>query len=237
MRKLPLFVSLMLLVMAVMSSVSSYDRTRQCIDEELDHALSLTIQAKGFERMKQDSIRAYRLLATPSSEHKMLTIEDPVFQRHIRTEALRSKAFIAYHITPADGLFDVKMEGKANCSMAFVWGLSDQRLSLLFCIAAFLSLLFSFRKKAAESVSMPSLPLHLTPMQQQLMDMFMKAPDHRLTKQDICDALWPHKDNAAETLYTTIRRLRNELETATGWEIVSERGKSYELRRKSDTRP
>ena len=112
MRKLPLFVSLMLLVMAVMSSVSSYDRTRQCIDEELDHALSLTIQAKGFERMKQDSIRAYRLLATPSSEHKMLTIEDPVFQRHIRTEALRSKAFIAYHITPADGLFDVKMEGQ-----------------------------------------------------------------------------------------------------------------------------
>ena len=77
----------------------------------------------------------------------------------------------------------------------------------------------------------PVLPAHLTPMQEQLMDMFMKAPDHRLTKQEICDALWPKKDNAAETLYTTIRRLRNELQGSSGWEIESERGKSYVLKR------
>lgn len=237
MRKLPFIAFLLLLVMAVTSSMVSYDRTRQCIDEELDHALSLTIRAKGFERMKQDSIRAYRLLATPSSERKMLTVDDPVFQRHIRTEALRSKAFIAYHITPQNGFFDVKMEGKANCSMAFVFGLSDQRLALLFAMAALLSLLFTFRKETSRQVALSPMPLHLTPMQEQLMDMFLKAPDHRLTKQEICDAFWPHKDNAAETLYTTIRRLRNELEAASGWEIVSERGKSYELRRTSVSRP
>ncbi|MGN0054554.1 MAG: hypothetical protein ACI378_10920 [Bacteroides sp.] len=48
----------------------------------------------------------------------------------------------------------------------------------------------------------------------------------------MCDALWPNKDNAAETLYTTIRRLRSELQASSDWEIASERGKSYELKRK-----
>ena len=78
------------------------------------------------------------------------------------------------------------------------------------------------------------MPLHLTPMQEHLMEMFMKAPGHRLTKQEICDALWPNKDNAAETLYTTIRRLRNELHESSDWEITSERGKNYELRKKQN---
>lgn len=106
MRKLPLIVFLILLVMTVTSSVASYDRARRSLDTDLVQALSLTIKAKGYERMKQDSIKAYRLLvsSSPSVEGKVLTIED-----------------------------DVKMEGRADCSMAFVWSMSDQRLSFLLC--------------------------------------------------------------------------------------------------------
>lgn len=236
MRKLPLIVFLILLVMTVTSSVASYDRARRSLDTDLVQALSLTIKVKGYERMKQDSIKAYRLLvsSSPSVEGKVLTIEDPVFQQHIQTEALRSKAFIAYHITPDDDDFDVKMEGRADCSMAFVWSMSDQRLSFLLCLGTVLSLLLAIKTRKAVAVEMPVMPLHLTPMQEQLMEMFMKAPGHRLTKQEICDALWPNKENAAETLYTTIRRLRNELHEASDWEIASERGKSYELKKKQE---
>ena len=233
MRKLPLIVFSVLLIMTVSSCMVSYDRAKRCLDSDLKQALLLTIKDKGYERMKQDSIKAYHLLVSPSVECKVLTIEDPTFQQHITNEALRPKAFIAYHITPNNDDFDVKMEGQANYSMAFVWSLSDQRLSFVFSLCTFLSLLLSFKKRTAEITEQPTMPLHLTPMQEQLMGLFMKAPNHRLTKQEICDTLWPNKDNAAETLYTTIRSLRKELEEYSDWEIASERGKSYELKRRN----
>ena len=69
-----------------------------------------------------------------------------------------------------------------------------------------------------------------TPMQQQLMEMFFNAPSHRLTKQEICDALWPKKPDASDTLYTLIRRLRPILEQNTSLVIESDRRKTYELR-------
>ena len=176
MRKLPLIVFFIMLVMTVVSSVASYDRASQCLDRDLRQALSLTIQEKGYEQMKQDSIKAYRLLASSSVESKLLTIDDPTFQQYIQTEALRPKAFIAYHITPQNDGFEEQMEGRANYSMAFVWSMSDQRLSLLLCLGTLLSLLLSIRKKTTEAAVVSKMPLHLTPMQEQLMDMFLKAP-------------------------------------------------------------
>ena len=50
-------------------------------------------------------------------------------------------------------------------------------------------------------------PVRLTPMQQQLMEMFFRTPSHQLTKTEICDALWPKKPDASDTLYTLIKRL------------------------------
>lgn len=271
MRKLPLIISLMLLVTAVASSVASYDRARQCLEDDLRQAMSLTIRERGYERMRQDSIRAYRLLLSsaaagnrkqndwnnkldgrssvltvgnnnnaarshkPNDGNGVLTVADPVFKKHIKTVALRPKAFVAYHITPHRDDFDVRMEGRACYSMAFVWSMSDQRLPLFLCLMTLLSLLLSVRRRAAAVADPPMAAMHLTPMQEQLMQMFIEAPGHRLTKQEICDALWPNKDNAAETLYTTIRRLRNELRERSEWEIETERGRSYELRKKQNS--
>ena len=236
MKTLPLIVFFMLLLMTVTSSVVSYDRTRRGLDRDLNRALSLTIQSKGYEQMKQDSIRAYRLLSPSlATGQKVLTIEDPTFQQYIQTEALRPKAFIAYHITPREGGYDVEIAGQAHCSMAFVWGMSDQRLSLLFGLATLLSLFFCVRRRTVELEAQQLPSPHLTPMQDQLMEMFLKAPDHRLTKREICDALWPNKENAPESLYTLIRRFKNVLAESAVWEIVSERGKWYELKRKQSS--
>lgn len=71
--------------------------------------------------------------------------------------------------------------------------------------------------------------VHMTPMQQQLVEMFMLAPGHELSKQEICDALWPKKDNASETLYTLVRRLKPVLEKHGRLHIESERSRSYRL--------
>ena len=71
--------------------------------------------------------------------------------------------------------------------------------------------------------------LHLTPMQHALMEMFYLNDAHRLTKPHICRALWPGKDNADETLYTLIRRLKPILEAHSNLRISSDRGRAYVL--------
>ena len=72
--------------------------------------------------------------------------------------------------------------------------------------------------------------IKLTPMQQQLMEMFFRSDSHLLTKTEICDALWPKKDDANDTLYTLIRRLKPIIEEHTDLIIESDRGRAYELK-------
>ena len=66
-------------------------------------------------------------------------------------------------------------------------------------------------------------------MQEQLIRMFWNAPSHALTKEEICTALWPKKDDANDTLYTLIRRVKPIIESHTNLRIVADRGKSYSL--------
>jgi DNA-binding response OmpR family regulator len=69
----------------------------------------------------------------------------------------------------------------------------------------------------------------LTPMQQQLMEMFFRSESHQLSKTEICDALWPKKDDANDTLYTLIRRLKPIIEEHSDLKIESDRGRAYKL--------
>ena len=66
-------------------------------------------------------------------------------------------------------------------------------------------------------------------MQHQIMRLFFEKPNHQLGKQEICDALWPKKPDASDTLYTLIRRLKPVIEKQGGLKIVSERGGNYQL--------
>jgi DNA-binding response OmpR family regulator len=72
--------------------------------------------------------------------------------------------------------------------------------------------------------------VRLTPMQQQLMEMFFRSDTHLLTKTEICSTLWPKKEDACETLYTLIRRLKPIIEQHSDLKIESDRGRAYELK-------
>jgi DNA-binding response OmpR family regulator len=74
--------------------------------------------------------------------------------------------------------------------------------------------------------------VQLTPMQHQLLQMFFQSPAHSLTKTEICDALWPKKPDASDTLYTLIRRLKPVIEQHSDLRIESDRGKAYSLKMK-----
>lgn len=75
--------------------------------------------------------------------------------------------------------------------------------------------------------------IKFTPMQHQLMQLFMQSAHHQLSKQEICEALWPKKPDASETLYTLIRRIKPIIERNSNLMIESERGRAYRLTEKA----
>lgn len=133
-----------------------------------------------------------------------------------------------------------------------LFALSDQRPALVLSIMAAMSLLWSLRplrKRVAPQlcaagaygglrydgasdrfVTAQGGLLHLTPMQLALMKMFFESESHTLSKQAICDALWPKKPDANDTLYALIRRLKPVVEAHSELRIESERGKVYALK-------
>lgn len=71
--------------------------------------------------------------------------------------------------------------------------------------------------------------LRLTPQQYKVMEMFYLTSSHILARTDICEALWPGKENADETLNTLIRRLRPLIEENSNLKITTDRGRAYQL--------
>lgn len=148
---------------------------------------------------------------------------------------------------------EVAFRGNADCSFATIFSLSDQRLSFGLMLAAtlwgLLSVFYMRRRNAVSTMNAgfqtigglrfdDSLnafydagneEIHFTPMQHELMRMFFRADGHKLSKDEICSALWPGKPDASETLYTLIRRLKQVIEPNTGIRIESERGRAYKL--------
>lgn len=74
--------------------------------------------------------------------------------------------------------------------------------------------------------------IRLTPMQHSLLEMFMTSEKHSLSKQEICNRLWPKKPDASDTLYTLVRRIKPVIEANSKLKIESDRGKSYSLKLK-----
>lgn len=155
----------------------------------------------------------------------------------------------------ASGL-TLSFRGYARCSTAQLLSLSNQTMPGILLLAALVWGTFSFfyfRRKSdsrgndnlqEEMIAFGNLSLSrqescfynenkeklkLTPMQYELMEMFYLSSSHLLFKSDICQNLWPGKDNADETLYTLIRRLKPIVEDNSNLRITTDRGRAYGL--------
>ena len=286
MKKLPILIFILLCLSAMATSCGSYRKAERNIENDLKQALAKTINEKGMETMRQDSIRAYRSIARTEGEMMTIAVGDETLRRHLRNPQLGEMAFITYTVRCERGGWKVTFDTEAKCSAVMIWSLSDQRLSAWLSVMALLSLALSFRgrrqlhpttnREPSSSLEWPrceggrrsqlttsreerlsllrlsrgakeedeSQPItmdsfsatHLTPMQRQLMEMFVASGSHRLSKHEICDALWPKKDDASETLYALISRLKRELDKTSSFDIISDRGRAYILkRRKSES--
>jgi len=221
------FVFFLMLTCSIAVGIDSLVRTERRAQKNVEQALVLTLQQCEPDRIDADTIRVYR--------------------SHITMAALRDTAQLS--LTMTDERRRPKLTASTGLTLCRLWSLSDQRASsALAAMAALwlaLSLWLTSRRRQPAEVSMQlgtlcydarrqrfvcqGRELHFTPMQQTLMERFMAAPDHKLSKQDICDSLWPKKPDASATLYTLIRRLKPILHEAAGLTIECHRGDSYQL--------
>ena len=207
-----------LIIASSMVSLTCYKTTEKLVNEDVNQAL-----AKALDEQQSDVISAD-------------TIQ--VFNKHLQMEALRGRAVLAV---------DTQREfcPRPQVSTATILSLSDQRPAMvlwsmallwgLFCLyqqrrSMALGLYGGLALQQGRFIDAKGCVVKLTPMQQQLMEMLWLSPTRQLSKAEICDALWPKKPDASETLYTLIRRLKPIIEEHSNLKIESDRGKSYGLR-------
>ncbi len=172
------------------------------------------------------------------------------YRSHLTIAELKNTACIAMTSVRRAGRQETQMVAQPNCDIMTILKLSDQRASGALLFAGILWMMCSlwyvrrFKPEMfAEALSYGGIvfandkfitakgePIHFTPMQHSLMEMFMMAESHSLSKQEICDRLWPKKPDASDTLYTLIKRVKPILEANSNLKIESDRGKSYMLK-------
>ena len=201
-----------------MVSLSSYKATEELVTEDMNQALAKTLDEQQSDVISADTIQ--------------------VFNSHLRMEALRGRAVLAVDTKRGFCL-------RPQVSTATILSLSDQRPAMvLWSMALLWGLFCMYRYQRSMTMGLygglalqdglfinaKGCEVKLTPMQQQLMEMLWQSPTHQLSKAEICDALWPKKEDASETLYTLIRRLKPIIEEHSDLKIESDRGKTYGLK-------
>jgi hypothetical protein len=210
-----------LIITSSMVSFTSYRATEREVNEDMSQALALALDEQQSDVISADTIQ--------------------IFNRYLQIEALRGNALLA--VDTRQGF-----RPRPHCSMATIFALSDQRPAMALWTVTMLWGLFCLWKRRKQVpitcgygglvysetdrrfFGLKGEQVKLTPMQQQLMEMFYMSPSHLLTKKEICDALWPKKEDASETLYTLIRRLKPIVEQHSNLKITSDRGRAYELK-------
>ena len=218
------------MLMAFVSAFTSYKSTSKRISEDVNNALVLTKYQMPCDVVSADTIRCYR--------------------NNITIAELRETACLAMRTVRKGNRHETELIAEANCDFATVFMLSDQRASASLMLAGILWLIGStiyMRRRKPELIvqgiaygglvfnndrfsTTTGERIHLTPMQHTLLEMFLKSDDHTLTKQEICDRLWPKKPDANDTLYTLIRRIKPIIEANSNLKIESDRGRSYSLK-------
>lgn len=210
-----------LIITSSMVSFTSYRATEREVNEDMSQALALALDEQQSDVISADTIQ--------------------IFNRYLQIEALRGNALLA--VDTRQGF-----RPRPHCSMATIFALSDQRPAMVLWMMTTLWGLFCLWKRRKQVpiicgygglvysetdrrfFGLKGEQVKLTPMQHQLLEMFYMSPSHLLTKKEICDALWPKKEDASETLYTLIRRLKPIVEQHSNLRITSDRGRAYELK-------
>lgn len=253
-----MLIPLAFLIASVISCVFSYSNARQDIANDLNEAMLALADENSRLWTQTDTIAAIRQMYETTHKPLIYDASDVNFKNpllkdkayftlalvdketsspKIRENKIASDSIMLIPGQAADGVA-IQVQGFADCSMASVFLASDQTfpgILLSLSILSMMSMHFWQRKNEEMEEASISTQFHpfegirLTPMQRQLAQMLLDAPDMRVDKRTLCETLWGNKSNAEESLYTLVRRTKTALAEA-NIEIICNRGDSYELR-------
>ena len=281
-------ITLLLVCLSFAFGFHNYKEAEQSIVDDLNQALRQSVKANMQCWFCQDSIQTYAKLQKIMGTPIVISSANHGFTEALRIKKIKSLAGIMIHVLkekeqenitkqiPADYLTSdtlvwlspttniasseliLSLQGYAQCSIATIFALSDQKLATTLLFIAIVISIYYFYSRRKKQGTVPTADkklinfgnltlccnknyfldeqqekLKLTPMQYSLMEMFYLTSSHQLPKADICEALWPGKENADETLYTLIRRLKPVIEECSNLKITTDRGKAYTLELKA----
>lgn len=248
-----------LLFASLMAGFFSYADAKRRIADDLNEAMFALAKENSGLWTRQDTIAALRQMRETTHKPLIYQASDLNFRNavlkdeayftlalvdgkntapKIRGNKIASDSIVLVPEKAADGL-TIQVQGFADCSMASVFAVSDQKLPGILFMLSILSMtgVLMWRKKGIRTPDDATAPLavsaiegiRLTPMQRQFTRMLLEAPGMKVNKATLCSVLWGNKSNAEESLYTLVRRTKAALASA-GIEIACNRGESYELR-------
>lgn len=254
-----MFIPLAFMMVSIVSCCFSYSRAKQNIANDLNDAMFALANENRELWTRPDTVAAIRQMYETTHKPLIYEASDVNFRNaSLKDEAYFTLALVdkknaatairgnkiasdSIMLVPvATYGLAIKVQGFADCSMASVFSASDQTLSGILFSLSILSLtgMFVWRKRTleisvTEIVAAPASPsldgIKLTPMQRQLAQILLDAPDMKVDKRTLCETLWGNKSNAEESLYTLVRRTKTAL-SKTNMEIICNRCDSYELR-------
>ena len=236
-----------LIVASSLTSLDSYRSTSRKVSEDMDRALAITMQEQQSDVINQDTIRTFNSHLQIAALRGKATLAVDTRSRQFKAYAHCSEATI---FSLSDQRPAVLLWVLTGFWTMFVWYRRQLRERLIvkserlrvgeFCSGmefATAALLpdcngfggLTYSESEGRFYAADGSHVQLTPMQHQLMEMFFHSPSHSLSKAEICEALWPKKPDANDTLYTLVRRLKPVIEQHSNLKIESDRSKAYRL--------
>ena len=243
---LPIIILFALVSSSLFTSISNYYSREALINSDVQNALSLAMRDREYGVVDADTIQAYRNLITIDEVKDTASINVKTINRDGKDETVLEASAGCSFLTILST--SDQRASSTLAIMAILWAMGSffytkrQKNELVLSPvvsnaanelpAATYFGNIRFNQEDSRFITKEGEIMRFTPMQQKLMEMFFDSPSHSLAKQDICDALWPKKPDASDTLYTLIRRLKPIIEEHTNLKIESDRGRDYILTQK-----
>lgn len=241
------FFSLML--SALFLGYNNYAEAKENIIEDINQALAKTVMLKMPDKITADTMKVFKsnlqidqlketsYLSLCTNEPSKITFCSDTVSFTTKGERLYIRAY-------------------PNCSKATIFDISEQpipgALLTISILWGMFSMIYLRRKENAmiiaapicQSISFGNLSystssdqfyneqkeeIYFTPMQLSFMKMLIAKENKKVAVEEICDKLWPGKDNARESLYTLVHRLKPIVESNSNVKIVTDKGGYYAL--------
>ena len=201
----------------------NYRTAKENIIEDINQALVKTVLSSHPERITADTLRVFK------SNLQIGQLKETSYLSLCTNEPSKV-SFCSDTVSFRTAHERLYIRAYPNCSRATIFQTIPSALLAASLLWGMLSLLYLHRKKNAIEIAVPAKH---TVLFGNLSFSASSSQFYNEQKEEIyftsCHNLWPGKENAKESLYTLVRRLKPIVENNTNLKIVTDKGGYYRL--------